>query len=119
MNWYKTAQDKVVEIQSDLFQESGANASTDEDKIQEYINVMERYGGWGNFPPVTGTLSAISQTEFEIYQESEEGGYAYELGYSRPLTENDVGTVILHVEDGHNRAYAARRLGIPIKAKVY
>ena len=118
MSWYKTAQTKIVEIQSNLFQESGSNASTDEEKISEYMNAMKQYGGWGSFPPVTGTLSAISKTDFEIYQESEENGYAYELAYSRPLTESDVGTIILHVQDGHNRAYAAKRLGIPIKVKI-
>ncbi len=101
-------------VDSDLFRESGANVSHTEEKIAEYAAAMEAYGGWGKFPMVAGRISTITEDEVERYSDYESNGYASDLAYSRPITKADIGRRIVHIENGHNRAYAAARLGIKI-----
>ena len=106
------------EVQSDLFRESGANV-TDEDQIEEYVEAMEDYNGWGDFPPVHGGYNEVDEQDLEDWEEAVEGGYEHELVWSRPLEKSDLGTVYAVIEDGHHRAYAASRLGIPIRMRVW
>lgn len=101
-------------VSSDLFRESGANISHYEDKIAQYASAMLEYNGWGNFPPIAARVITITADDFETYLEFEKAGYASELAYSRPLTNDDIGKRIAHIENGHNRAYAAARCQIPI-----
>ena len=117
MNIYRKYQPKLTEIDSDLFQGSGCNESTDEEKINEFANIM-RYNGWDSFPPVKGKISPVSESEFEDYQEAEKGGYTRELDYSRDLCFSDIGNPIARISDGHNRAYAAKACGIQIKIDI-
>ena len=114
MKIYKIAK-TVIEIDSDLFQGSGCNASTDDNTINHYIEDMKKYNGWGKFPPAKGSVSVISQSEFEDYKDAQNGGYEDELDYSRDLNYLDIGRSIARISDGHNRAYAAKRLGFFIK----
>jgi len=107
----------IKEVDSDLFQGSGCNDSTDQSKIDEFANIM-RYNGWGNFPPIKGKISSVSEGEFEDYKDAVEGGYEHELDYSRELFHSDIGKPIARISDGHNRAYAAKACGIPIKIDI-
>jgi hypothetical protein len=75
MGWYKKAQNKTVEIQSDLFQESGVNASTDEEIIHRYMNAMKQYGGWGVLTPIWKEPKSeweISNILFKLRKELDE-----------------------------------------------
>ena len=98
---------------SDLFQESGANI-TDEQKINRFVEIMDEQGGWGDFPPITGVIQTVTKEDVENYSEAEKGTLEGELAYSRPLTENDIGTEFVQIENGHHRAYAAAKLGLEI-----
>ena len=104
----------LEKVSSDLFQESGANVSHSEEKINKFAEDMERQGGWGDFPPVTGVIQTVTKEDVDDYKEAKLGGYEHELVYSRPLTESDIGTKYVQIENGHNRAYAAATLGIDI-----
>ena len=118
MKIHKISQNNMItEIDSDLFQGSGCNDSTDQSKINEFANIM-RYSGWDSFPPIKGKISEVLESEFNDYKDAEEGGYEHELDYSRALNKSDVGTLIARISDGHNRAYAARACGIPIKINI-
>lgn len=112
--------DDYVEVQSGLFRESGVNASTNEETIDEYAGAMVSYDGtWGEFSPIHGVLQTVWEDDVEEYLEAEEEGLEHELAWSRPLTWHDVGIEYVAVEDGHNRAYAAASLHIPIRVKVW
>lgn len=106
------------EVQSDLFRESGANASTSEALIMKYARAMRRYGSWGRFPPVRGTLHRVNESDLEDYAEAVERGYEHELAWSRPLTLDDLGLTYISLDDGHDRAYAAASLGLPLRVRV-
>lgn len=101
-------------VGSDLFQESGANVSHTPEKIEAFANAMRDQGGWGAFPLVAGRLSTIEQHHIDRYRELETLGCAHELAYSRPLQAADLGRRYVQIENGHNRAYAARLLGLDI-----
>lgn len=109
-------------VQSSLFQESGSNASTEEAKIENFRYAMEQSmrmdrPGWGEFPQIHATTSIFSKEDLDEYREAELEGYAHELAYSRPPRYSDIGLEIAHIDDGHNRAYAASRVGIPLRIK--
>lgn len=110
--------ERYVEVSSMLFRGSGVNATSME-TARSYAAQMERYGGWGAFPAIHGVLMQIDQADLEEYQEAEEGGYAHELDYSRPLTEADLGREYVSIEDGHHRAIAAAMLGISLHLKEW
>ena len=106
------------EVGSDLFRESGVNA-TESDTIIEYRDAMRGYGGWGDFPPVSGGSDYVDEGDVEEYEEAWKGGYEHELAWSRPISAADIGREYVHLEDGHHRAYAASMLGFPIKVKIW
>lgn len=106
------APDEVV--QSGLFRESGANVSHSDEKIARYAEAMRDYGGWGTFPLVYGRVETLTRQDVMDYRRAERGGYARELGYSRPITVQDVGLRYVHLENGHNRSYAAKLAGFDI-----
>ena len=110
---------RFEEVQSDLFRESGVNATTDERKIARYATTMVRQGSWGRFPFVRGTLHRITPSDVEDYADAEFNGYDHELAWSRPLRPDDVGRVYVSINDGHNRAWAARVARIPIRVRVF
>ena len=56
----------------------------------------------------------ITRDDVLKYLELDKAGYSHELAYSRALTIADVNKRIAHIENGHNRAYAAARCGIGI-----
>jgi hypothetical protein len=101
-------------VDSDLFRESGANVSHTPEKIAQYAAAMAEYGGWGKFPMVAGRVVTIDAGDVERYEELDAKGIAWELAYSRPLTRADIGRRIVHLENGHNRSYAAARHGYKI-----
>lgn len=111
--------DKYVEVQSDLFQGSGVNASTSDTKIRRYQKIMEEHEGWGPFPPIHGVILEIDSNDIEDYQEAANGGYEHELDWSRPLKTSDIGIMYVAVEDGHNRAWAAHYSKYPIRVKEW
>lgn len=101
-------------VTSDLFRESGANVSHTPEKIRAYADAMTAYGGWGDFPMVAGRIYPVTREDVERYEECDAQGIAYELAYSRPLTRADIGRRIVHLENDHNRSYAARLVGVEI-----
>lgn len=106
---------RYEELQSDLFRESGHNATFPE-KIDKYYKIMKDYDGWGPFPPIEyAGVSQVDEYDLEEYNEADEAGYAHELAWSRPISEADLGMWYAHLDDGHHRSYAARRLGIPLR----
>ncbi len=107
------------EVQSDLFRESGVNASTEDAKIHRYAASMRKTGGWGKFPPIEATIGHFNKTDWDDYQEAVEGGYEHEKAYSRPPTAHDIGKEMAFIFDGHNRAYAARTVGIPLRVRIW
>ena len=107
-----------IEVQSDLFRESGANA-TDPELIETYVAAMQAQGGWSSFPPITAHLPDVDDDDIEEFEEAAEEGYEHELAWSRPLRRADVGTEYASIVDGHHRAYAARTLGIPIRVRLW
>ena len=107
---------KYVEVQSSLFRESGANV-TDESKIDRYAKSMHRARGWGKFPAIHATLHEVSLEDFEDFVDASGDGVEHELAWSRPLDFNDIGRVYASIDDGHHRAYAASRMGIPLRVK--
>ena len=109
--------EQYEEVSSDLFRESGFNASTSQNKINEFAKEMKY--GWGDFPPIHGVLQQVDLNDLEEFEEAVEGGYEHELAWSRSLTNNDIGKIFVAIEDGHNRAYAAMKAGIPIRVKVW
>lgn len=117
-NSKQAEKDYDVEVQSDLFRESGANVSTSSDKIERYAEAMDEYGGWGSFPPVYGHVLKVEKEDISRYKDLERRGVESELAWSRPLLSSDVGKKYVRIENGHNRAYAAKKLGIPIKVAV-
>ena len=113
--------EEFIEVQSDLFRESGVNASTSDRLIEAYADAM-RYAyrnSWGAFPPIHGVLQTVLPSDWEDWLEASEGGYEHELAWSRPLEEDDIGLEYVAIEDGHNRSYAARSLGVSIRVKVW
>ena len=56
---------------------------------------------------VAGRVVTIDHSDVDRYEELEARDAAWELSYSRPLTRADVGRRIVHLENGHNRSYAA------------
>lgn len=111
----KVASQQYLEIQSDIFRGSGSNASTDFDvKIPKMVAYMRR-NGWGDIPPIRGKIQTIDENDVDEYLEAESNGTEHELDWSRPLTQDDVGTRFVSIYDGHNRAYAASEVGIPIR----
>ena len=103
-----------IEIASDLFRESGYNA-TDPDTITRYAAVMRRAGGWGGFPPISGQIGMVDEADLQKYLDADAEGYAHELAWSRPLTKSDVGREYVAITDGHHRAHAARINRIDIR----
>lgn len=101
-------------VDSCLFRESGANVSHTAETIIQFAEAMEAYGGWGEFPPIAARIVTITKEDVDRYEEFEKAGCASELAYSRPLSVADIGRRIAHIENGHNRAYAAARCGIAI-----
>ena len=110
---------RFEEVQSDLFRESGVNATTSERKIGKYAATMVRRGGWGRFPSIRGSLHQVTPADVEDYDEAEFKGWEHELAWSRPLRANDVGRIYVSINDGHNRAWAARAARIPIRVRVF
>lgn len=111
--------DRYVEVQSNLFRGSGVNASTSEELIERYARAMDGPSGWGRFPPIHGTVHIVDENDVEEYLEAEEHGYEHELDWSRPLSLGDVGLEYVSIDDGHNRAWAAKAVDIPIRVKVW
>jgi len=107
----------TVRVQSDLFRESGSNATTSSAKIRDFAQVMRSNRGWGPFPPITGVIQKVDWQDIDEYEDALEDGYEHELAWSRPLTRADVGKVFVAIQDGHNRAYAAQQVGIPLVVK--
>jgi len=107
-----------IEISSDLFRESGCNA-TDFDQVDRYAASMRRAGGWGRFPPISGQIGTVDEGDLQNYRDAEEGGFEHELAWSRPLTDADLGRDYVAIEDGHHRAHAARRNRIPIRVRPF
>ena len=106
------------EYQSDLFRESGANATFPE-RIKEYMKIMEEWEGWGPFPLIEHYgVGEIDEYDIEEYEEADKKGYANELAWSRPLTRKDLGLEYIHLDDGHHRSYAAHFLKIPLRVKL-
>ncbi len=105
------------EVQSDLFRGSGVNASTDFEKKIPKFSVYMKKNGWGRMPPIRGGIHIIDQQDLEQFKEAEEGGYEHELDWSRALRDDDLGMEYAYVTDGHNRAWAAHQVGIPIRVK--
>ena len=103
-----------IEVDSDLFRESGCN-TTHMGKAARFAEKMRSAGGWGRFPPISGYVQQVFKEDVEEYIEAEEGGYEHELAWSRPLTMRDVDRFYVAVDDGHHRAYAAAKAGIPIR----
>ena len=108
----------VVEVQSSLFRGSGSNP-VDFDKVERYRKAMERYGGWGDFPPVRGYIQELDEDDVETFQEAAEDGCEHELDWSRPVEEEDLGLDYVQVDDGHHRAWAAHSLDIPIEIQEW
>ena len=106
---YTKTETPDFKISSGLFRESGANVSHVPAKIAKYKRAMKKYGGWGDFPPITGREDTITKDDVNDYKK-----YGNEKGYSRAITTKDIGKKIVHIENGHNRAYAAKALGIDI-----
>jgi len=107
-----------IEVPSDLFRESGANVF-DEGKVESYATVMAEAGGWGDFPPIVGTVSQVDADDLERYEEAAAQDIAHELAWSRALTRHDLGRDYVHIENGHHRAYAAARAGIWLRVIPY
>lgn len=107
-----------LEISSDLFRESGVNA-TDFDQVERYAASMRRAGGWGRFPPISGQIGTVDAADLQNYRDAEEGGFEHELAWSRPLTDADLGRDYVAIEDGHHRAHAARMNRIPIRVRPF
>jgi len=107
-----------IEIASDLFRESGYNA-TDFDQVDRYAASMKRAGGWGRFPPISGQIGTVDEGDLQNYRDAEEGGFEHELAWSRPLTDADLGRDYVAIEDGHHRAHAARMNRIPIRVRPF
>jgi hypothetical protein len=101
-------------VDSDLFRESGANVSHTPEKIARFASAMDEYGGWGEFPMVAGRVVTIEESDLDRYNDYALKGWAHELTYSRPLTPADLGRRIVHLENGHNRSYAAASRGFKI-----
>lgn len=100
-------------ISADLFRESGANI-TDPHKVERYAHAMREYGGWGTFPPCTGRVEVVTREMVERFNDLAASGHAHELGFSRALTESDVGRRYVHLENGHHRCHAAAQAGFDI-----
>jgi hypothetical protein len=107
-----------VLVPSDLFRESGYNA-TDPEKVDRYAAIMRRARGWGRFPPISGQISYIDESDLQDYEDAAEGGFEHELAWSRPLTRADLGKDYVRIEDGHHRAHAAREAGLPLHVKPF
>ena len=105
-----------IELSSDLFQESGYNA-TEEAVAQDYAEAMRDMRGWGDFPPISAWIGTVDKEDLEKYQEAEEGGYEHELAWSRPLRRADLGKGYAKISDGHHRAHAARAVGVPLRVE--
>lgn len=100
-------------VLADLFRESGANL-TDPEKVERYAEIMREYGGWGMFPPCTGRVEVVTREMVERFDELAAAGHAHELGFSRALTDADVGRRYVHLENGHHRSHAAAQAGFDI-----
>jgi hypothetical protein len=105
-----------IELPSDLFQESGHNA-TEEAVARGYAGAMREMGGWGKFPPILAWIGTVDEDDLEKYQEAEREGYEHELAWSRPLRRADLGKDYAKVVDGHHRAHAARAVRVPLRVE--
>lgn len=104
------------EVQSDLFRESGVNA-TDIHQVRLVSQEMYDYG-WDNFNPVRGIIQQVTADDIEDYMEAIDGGIEHELAWSRELRPQDIGTYYVSLYDGHHRAWAAKNCGLPIRVKT-
>lgn len=105
----------VKEVESDLFQESWANVSHTKETINKYAKDMENYGWWWDFPSIGWRIKKITRNDYNEYINLKKKWNEWELAYSRPLKESDIWKEIVQIENWHNRAYAAKKLGIKIK----
>jgi hypothetical protein len=101
------------EVQSDLFRQSGVNA-TDIHQVRRITEEMYEFG-WEHFNPVRGIIQTVDEQDIEEFLEAQEEGYENELAWSRELMPEDLGLTYVNVEDGHHRAWAAKNTGLPIK----
>lgn len=95
-------------LQPDLFRESGANI-TMQSKVDEFFAAMKAYGGWGEFPPVSGYINTLDEADLERYEHLKDLGHEHELGWSRPISQADLGRRYPHLTEGHHRCHAALR----------
>jgi|TARA_Y100000310_G_scaffold110581_1_gene108960 hypothetical protein len=108
-----TADNADFMVDTDLFKFARDNPIEDA-KVEKFVEDMG--GDWGDFPPVSARKIIIDTDDFTEYVEAVEGGFEQELGWSRPLTEDDIGKEVADMEDGMHRVFAARKIGIQAPA---
>ena len=104
------------EVQSDLFRQSGVNA-TDIHQVRRVTEEMYEFG-WDHFNPIRGLIQTVDQQDIDEFLEAQEEGYESELAWSRELTQEDLGLDYVNVEDGHHRAWAAKNNNLPIRVYI-
>ena len=74
----------------------------DQEKVEDYENQFKHLGLSHKFPPIKGYPDVITEEDFGDY---------FINGIE--ITENDLGTYVWKVTDGHHRSHAALNAGLP------
>lgn len=106
----KRSRDPDEFVGSDLFRGCSANEMCRE-KVQRFAQAMIEHGGWGAFPNVSGYVETLSAAQVEECQrlvgEGREDVWTTEMGWSRLVSDADVGKRYVHIDNGHHRVTAA------------
>ena len=99
-------------VTSALFRGCSSN-EMDPAKTEHFAAVMTEAGGWGPFPMVAGYIRAVEASDVaqcaELVEEGRSSIWLSELGWSRLLTDHDIGLRYVHLDNGHHRMSAAAR----------
>ncbi len=106
-------------VGSALYRSCSSNEMT-ESKIDTFAQVMLVAGGWGPFPMIScyvETLDADAVAQCEaLAAEGRAEVWLSEMGWSRLVTNADIGTRYAHIDNGHHRMAAAAAVSAQLGA---